>query len=361
MSRIYNFSSGPSMLPLPVLQEVAEKLVDFDQTGMSLIEMSHREKIYDGIHTETIALMRKIYEVPDDFHILFLQGGATMQFGMIPLAFLHKGSLADFIITGTWAQKAHADASVVGKTAVVWDGKSDNYARIPSQRELQFSPNATYVHLCTNETIQGIQWQYFPETNGIPIVADMSSDVLSRRIPWKKFGLIFAGTQKNLAPSGLAVVFVHRDFAARARTDLPAYLRYDLHIKENSLYNTPPTFVVWVMNVTLKWIQSIGGLDEIERLRDIKAEMIYAAIDESGGFYKTNIPKESRSKMNIVWRMGSDELEKKFVEEAKKEGFDGLKGHRSVGGLRASIYNAMPIEGVKALVDFMRHFQHRYG
>lgn len=361
MSRIYNFSSGPSTLPLPVLQEVSEKLVDFKGTGMSLVEMSHREKIYDTIHNETIALMRQVFGVPHDFHILFIQGGATLQFGMIPLSFLSKGKSADFILTGTWAQKAFADASIVGKAFVIWDGKNENYTRIPSQDELQFSKNATYVHLCSNETIGGIQWQYFPNTGGIPIVADMSSDILTRRIPWEKFGLIFAGTQKNLAPSGLAVVFIHKDFAKEACTDLPAYLRYDLHIKENSLYNTPPTFVVWVMNLTLKWLQSKGGLEKIERLCNEKAEMVYATIDASDGFYVNNIPKDSRSKMNIVWRMKNEELEQKFIDEAKKEGLDGLKGHRSVGGLRASIYNAMPKEGVKTLVEFMKYFQQRYG
>ncbi len=349
------------MLPLTVLEEVSKKLVDFEGTGMSLIEMSHRDKIFDTIHNETVALMRDVYRVPDDFHIIFLQGGATFQFGMVPMAFLKKGESADFIVTGTWGKKAHADAAVVGMANAIWDGRDDGYTRIPAQHELKFNPDAAYVHMCSNETIAGIQWQYFPETGGIPIVADMSSDVLSRRIPWEKFGLVFAGTQKNLAPAGLAVVFIQKDFATRARTDLPAYLRYDLHIKENSLYNTPPTFVVWVMNLTLKWIQSIGGLQEIERLRDLKADMVYAAIDKSGGFYKTGIPKDSRSKMNIVWRMESEELEKKFVEEAAREGLDGLKGHRSVGGMRASVYNAMPVEGVKALVDFMAHFMKKNG
>lgn len=361
MGRIYNFASGPSILPLPVLEEVAKKLVDFEGTGMSLIEMSHRDKIFDAMHTETVALLREVYRVPDDFHVLFLQGGATFQFGMVPMAFLHKGQSADFIVTGTWGKKAHADASVVGNANIAWDGSKDNYTRIPAQHELKFTPGAAYVHMCTNETIGGIQWQYFPETGGIPIVADMSSDVLSRPVPWEKFGLVFAGTQKNLAPAGLAVVCIQKEFAKRARTDLPAYLRYDLHIKENSLYNTPPTFVIWVMNLTLKWIRSIGGIEALQKLRDLKADMIYNAIDQSGGFYKTNIPKDSRSKMNIVWRMETEALENKFIAEAAKEGMDGLRGHRSVGGMRASVYNAMPVEGVKALVDFMARFMQKNG
>lgn len=361
MGRIYNFASGPSILPLPVLEEVSRKLVDYEGTGMSLIEMSHRDKIYDAVHNETVALMRSVYSVPDDFHVLFIQGGATFQFGMIPMAFLHKGEHADFIMTGTWVKKAHADAALIGTANVIWDGKDNNYTRIPAQSELAFTTGAAYVHMCSNETIGGVQWQYFPETGGIPLVADMSSDVLSRRIPWEKFSLIFAGTQKNLAPAGLAVVFIQKDFAEKARKDLPAYLRYDLHIKENSLYNTPPTFVVWVMNLTLKWIQSQGGIEAMEKLGNQKAEMIYQVIDKSGGFYTTNIPKDSRSKMNVVWRMESEALENKFVTEATKEGLDGLKGHRSVGGMRASIYNAMPLEGVKVLVDFMKRFMEKNG
>jgi len=328
---------------------------------MSLIEMSHRDRIFDDIHHETLTLLREVYRVPDDFHIVFIQGGATFQFGMIPMAFLRKGDSADFILTGIWVKKAHADAAIVGNANIIWDGKADNYTRIPAQSELQCTPGAAYVHICTNETIGGIQWQYFPETGGIPIVADMSSDVLSRPIPWEKFGLVFAGTQKNLAPAGLAIVFIRKDFAGKARTDLPAYLRFDLHIKEHSLYNTPPTFIVWMMNLTLKWLKSMGGLDAIVKLRDRKADLLYNAIDASGGFYRTNIPKDSRSKMNIVWRMQSEELEKKFAEEATKEGLDGLKGHRSVGGLRASVYNAMPLEGVKAVVDFMARFKEKYG
>lgn len=349
------------MLPLPVLKEAADNLVDFQKTGMSLLEMSHRDTIYDRIHHETIALLREVYAVPDDFQILFIQGGATFQFGMVPMAFLQKGQFADFIITGTWGKKAHADAAVVGHANVVWNGERDNYSRIPAQGELQFSPGATYVHMCTNETIGGIQWQYFPETGGIPIVADMSSDILSRPVPWEKFGLIFSGTQKNLAPAGLSVVFIRKDFSRKARTDLPAYLRYDLHIKENSLYNTPPTFVIWMMNLTLKWIKAIGGIEEIVRLRDLKADMIYTAIDQSGGFYKTHIPKDSRSKMNIVWRMQNEAIENTFVEEAAKEGMVGIRGHRSVGGIRASVYNAMPVEGVKVLVDFMKRFMEKNG
>jgi len=361
MGRIYNFAAGPSTLPLPTLEEASKKLVDFEGKGMSLIEMSHRGKIFDALHNETITLMKEIYQIPENFHILFLQRGADFIIGMVPMAFLKQGDTADFINTGAWAKKAISDAKIVGKINTIWDGKENNYTRIPAQNELKFTPGAVYAHLCSNETIGGIQWNYFPETGGIPLVADMSSDVLSRPIPWDKFGLVFAGTQKNLAPSGLALVVMRKDFAEKARQDLPAYLRYDQHIAENSLYNTPPTFVIWMMNLTLKWIKSIGGLSAIEKLRDQKSNMLYDAIDKSGGYYTNPVDKGSRSKMNIVWRMKSEEMEAKFISEATKQGLDGLKGHRSVGGMRASVYNAMPVEGIKALVDFMKHFMEKNG
>ncbi len=280
---------------------------------------------------------------------------------MIPMAFLRQGDSADYINTGAWAKKAQSDAKIIGKVNVIWDGKDNNYTKMPAQSELKFTPGAVYAHLCSNETIGGIQWPSFPETGGIPIVADMSSDVLSRPIPWNKFGIVYAGTQKNLAPSGLALVVMRKDFAEKARQDLPAYLRYDQHISENSLYNTPPTFVIWMMNLTLKWIKSLGGLSAIEKLGDQKANMLYDAIDQSGGYYSNPVDKGSRSNMNIVWRMKSEDMEAKFISEATKQGLDGLKGHRSVGGMRASVYNAMPVEGIKALVEFMKDFMQKNG
>jgi len=361
MARIFNFAAGPSTLPVEALQEAAEKLVDFDNTGMSLIEMSHRGKTYEAVHNEAIALVRELLAVPEQYQVLFLQGGATLQFGMVPLAFLHQGKTASYILTGSWAKKAHDDAKVVGQTHVVWDGKAENYTRIPAQAELSFTPNAAYVHICSNETIGGIQWKTFPDTGGVPLIADMSSDIMSRPLPWDKLDMVYAGTQKNLAPSGMALVIMSDRLAQAARKDLPAYLRYDLHIQNNSLYNTPPSFVVWMTGLTLKWIKSIGGLKEIERRRDEKARMLYGMIDCSGGYYKNPVDKDSRSAMNVVWRLPSEALEEKFIKEAKKEGLDGLKGHRSVGGCRASIYNAMPVEGVKALVQFMKHFMAKNG
>jgi len=361
MARIFNFAAGPATLPLETLQEASEKLVDYENAGMSLIEMSHRGKTYDSVHNETISLAREILNIPDNFHVLLLQGGATLQFGMIPTAFLQEGMTADYVLTGSWSKKAYEDGKAVGDTRVAWDGKDENYTRIPPQGELKLTQGAAYVHICSNETIGGIQWPYFPDTGGVPLIADMSSDIMSRPLPWNKLDMVYAGTQKNLAPSGMGFIVISDRLAQKARKDIPAYLRYDLHIDKNSLYNTPPSFVVWMTGLTLKWIKSIGGMAEIERRRDEKAQMLYRMIECSGGYYRNPVDKDSRSPMNIVWRLKDEELEKKFIEEAGKEGLSGLKGHRSVGGCRASVYNAMPVEGVKALINFMKQFMAKNG
>jgi len=361
MSRIYNFSAGPSTLPLEALEEAASRFVDYENSGMSLIEMSHRGKQYDAVHQETIALLREILKVPDSHHVLLLQGGATLQFGMIPLAFLKPGMSADHVLTGSWAKKAVADARAVGDVSIAWDGAECSYTRIPPQQDLSLNPDAAYVHICSNETIGGIQWQAFPDTGCVPLICDMSSEILSRPLPWEKIDMVYAGAQKNLAPAGMALVIVSARLASMARTDLPAYLRYDLHIKENSLYNTPPAFVVWMTQLTLKWMKSIGGMQEIERRRDEKSGMLYNTIDNSGGYYRCPVDPASRSAMNVVWRLPSEELEQKFLQQAQAEGLSGLKGHRSVGGCRASIYNAMPVAGVKALSDFMQTFMQNNG
>lgn len=361
MGRIYNFSAGPSILPLPALEEAAEKLVEFEGTGMSLIEMSHRGKTYSGVHNETLSLAREILEIPDDFVILFIQGGATLQFGMVPMAFLGAGKVSDYVLTGTWSKKACNDAKTVGEVKTIWDGGDDNYTRMPSQDELLFTSNASYAHICSNETIGGIQFKMLPDTGGIPLVVDMSSDIMSRKISWDRVSMIYAGTQKNLAPAGMSFIIMKKSFVEKARKDLPAYLRYDLHAEKDSLYNTPPSFVIWMTNLTFKWIKSKGGIAGIEKLGDQKADLLYSAIDSSGGYYRNPVDTASRSKMNIVWRLPDEGLEKKFIEEADKEGLSSLKGHRSVGGCRASIYNAMPIEGVQALVDFMKDFMNKNG
>ena len=361
MARKFNFAAGPATLPLEALREAAEKLVDYENSGMSLIEMSHRGKIYDGVHTETIALAREILSIPDSHHVLLLQGGATLQFAMIPTAFLKQGMTADYILTGSWANKAYSDGKAVGTVNAAWDGKSENYTRIPAREELKLTDGAAYVHMCANETIGGIQWPYFPDTGNVPLIADMSSEIMSRPLPWDRLDMVYAGTQKNLAPAGMGFVVISDRLAQQARRDVPAYLRYDQHIDKNSLYNTPPSFVVWMTGLTLKWIKSIGGLAEIERRRDEKAGMLYRLIECSGGYYSNPVDKDSRSPMNIVWRLPSEELEKKFIAEAEAEGLSGLKGHRSVGGCRASVYNAMPVEGVQALISFMKQFMAENG
>lgn len=361
MARIFNFAAGPSILPLSALQEAAGKLVDFNGSGMSLVEMSHRGKIYEGIHNEALKLTRELLAIPEDFQILFLQGGATLQFGMIPMAFLKSGMTADYVVTGAWAQKALEDAKVIGSAKAVWDGKENKYTKIPAANEIRYTNDAAFVLICSNETIGGIQWQSYPDTGGIPLIVDASSDVMSRPLQWDRISMLFAGTQKNLAPAGMALVIMKKELIKKARRDVPAYLRYDLHDENNSLYNTPPSFTVWMTLLTLQWIKSIGGMKEIERRRDEKADIIYNAIDNSGGYYRSPVDKNSRSKMNVVWRLSSEDLEKKFISETEKQGLDGLKGHRSVGGCRASIYNAMPVEGVKALADFMKDFQKKNG
>jgi len=361
MTRVYNFAAGPSTLPTAALKEAAAELVDYRGTGMSLIEMSHRGGHYDAVHREAISLVRELLAVPADYHILFLQGGATMQFAMVPLAFLGGGRPADYIITGHWAKRAHADASVVGDARILWDGADSAYTRIPAAGEIRFRNDAAYVHMCSNETIGGIQWKEFPDTGGTPLVIDMSSDVLSRPLPWERISMLYAGTQKNLAPAGMTLVILKKDFLAAARRDLPAYLRYDLHADSGSLFNTPPTFIVWMTTLILRWVKSIGGLPEIERRRDARAAAVYRAIDESGGFYRTPVEPASRSTMNVVWTLADPRLDREFLEGAEKESMCGLKGHKRVGGFRASLYNAMPVEGAEALAGYMRSFASAHG
>jgi phosphoserine aminotransferase len=356
MTRVYNFAAGPSTLPLAALEEAAAQLVDYRGTGMSLIEMSHRGGDYDAVHREAVSLVRELLDVPDEYFVLFLQGGATLQFGMLPLAFLRSGSSADYIITGHWGKRAYADAALVGDARVLWDGADAGYTRIPGRDELSFRADASYVHMCSNETIGGIQWKEFPDTHGVPLVVDMSSDVLSRPLPWGRISMLYAGTQKNLAPAGMALIVMKKEFVAGARRDLPAYLRYDLHADNNSLFNTPSTFVIWMTMLTLRWVKSIGGLAEIERRRDEKARAVYRAIDLSEGFYRSPVERESRSSMNIVWTLSDPRLDGEFLEGAERESLHGLKGHKSVGGFRASLYNAMPVEGATALAEYMRRF-----
>jgi phosphoserine aminotransferase len=348
MTRAYNFNPGPSMLPLEVLEETAAELVDFQGRGMSMIEMSHRSKEYDKVHR-------------DGFKVLLLGGGATLQFAMTAMNLLGKGRSCDFTVTGSWAKKALADARRAGAVNVLFDGKEDNYASLPDPAALKVSRDAAYLHMTSNETIGGIQWQAWPETGDVPIVCDMSSDIMSRKIPARKFGIIYAGAQKNLGPAGVTMVIIRSDLLERCSDDLPAYLSYKTHADKDSLYNTPPVFGVYMMAKVLDWVGRSGGLEAMEKLSLERSGMVYDVIDGSGGFYRSPVAGSCRSRMNIVWRLPTEDLEKRFIAEAAGQGMLGLKGHRSVGGCRASMYNAMPVQGAEALARFMKDFSKKNG
>lgn len=359
MARVFNFQAGPAALPLPVLEKAREELLDYAGAGMSIMEMSHRGKIFDGVIKAAEANLRRILSIPEDYAVLFLQGGASLQFAMVPLNLLGPGRTADYVHTGSWAGKAIKEGKIVGNVHIAWDGKSDNYMRIPAESELQLTPGAAYVHITSNETIGGIQYRVFPKTEA-PLVADMSSDILSRPIDVRRFGIIYAGAQKNLGPSGVTLVIVRKDLADRAPDTLPVMLRYKTHIPEPSLYNTPNTWGVYILKLVTEWVDSIGGLQRLQEVNERKARMLYEALDASP-FWRPCARKDSRSVMNVTWRLGSEALEEKFVKEAARAGLDGLKGHRSVGGIRASLYNAVPVEAVEALIQFMKEFERRNG
>jgi phosphoserine aminotransferase len=361
VARIFNFSAGPSTLPLPVLEKVRDEFVDYQGKGMSLVEMSHRGKVYEEVHNQAVALFQELLGLPPHYKVMFLGGGATMQFGMVPMNFLWGGKSCDFTVTGTWAKKACDDAKKVGNVNVLFDGKADNYMNLPDPKSLKVTPGAAYLHLTSNETIGGVQWPEWPETGDVPLFCDMSSDFMSRRIPVEKFSLIYAGAQKNVGPAGCSVVIMREELLERCPPSIVAYLDYRLHAKENSLYNTPPVFAIWMIQLTMEWLKAQGGLPAAEKLAAERSGIIYDAIERSGGFYNCPVPKAARSKMNVVFRLKSEELEAKFLEEAKKLKLEGLKGHRSVGGCRASIYNAMPVEGVKALAQLMDDFAKKNG
>lgn len=358
MARIFNFNAGPATLPLEVLEEAQRDLLDFQGTGMSLIESSHRGKAYDAVHAEAVANYRQLLHCTDDYAVLFLPGGASMQFAMLPLNLLPAGQTADYIHSGAWASKAIKEAKLVGKVNIAADTGKAQPARLPAAGELQLTPGAAYVHLTSNETIAGTQWKTFPQT-AAPLVADMSSDILSRPFDIRQFGMIYAGAQKNIGPSGIALVALRKDLAARAPANLPVMLRYQTHIEENSLYNTPPTFSIYLMMLVSRWLLK-NGLETVYRRNREKADKIYAAIDATE-FYRGTAAREFRSDMNITFRLPSEPLEEQFVKEASRQGMSGLKGHRSVGGVRASVYNALPMEGAQALADFMREFARKNG
>lgn len=359
MARVFNFGAGPSVLPLEVLEEALRELIDFKGSGMSIMEHSHRGKEYDAVHAEAVANFTKLFGLTDDYAVLFLQGGASGQFAMIPMNLLGEGQVADYIHTGAWASKAIKEAQIVGKVNIAADTSKAVPARMPAQSELNLTPGAAYVHMTTNETIAGTQWKVMPRA-AAPLVADMSSDILSRPIDIRQFGLIYAGAQKNLGPSGVALVIIRKDLAGRAPAKVPLFYRYKTHLEENSLYNTPPTFGIYLMMLFSRWTLKIG-LENLFRRNVEKAAKIYNAIDASGGFYRGTAAKENRSDMNVTFRLPTEALEEMFVKEASALKMKGLKGHRSVGGVRASIYNAFPPEGVDALVDFMKEFAGKNG
>ncbi|MDI3257473.1 MAG: 3-phosphoserine/phosphohydroxythreonine transaminase [Kyrpidia sp.] len=360
VKRALNFNAGPAALPLEVLHQARDELVDFGGTGMSVMEMSHRSKSYEAVHNEAAVLVRELLAVPEDYDVLFLQGGASLQFAMVPMNCLPKGKAAGYVLTGSWSEKALQEARRLGDTFVAASTEDGNYRRIPDVGEIVFGQDAAYLHITSNNTIFGTQWSTFPDTGEVPLVADMSSDILSRPVNVRKFALIYAGAQKNLGPAGVTLVIVRKDIVERAPRDLPTMLQYRTHAKNNSLYNTPPTFAIYIMGLVLKWVKNQGGVETVGRRNREKAAMIYRVIDENPDFYLGHAEPESRSLMNVTFRLPTPELEQKFLDGAKREGFVGLNGHRSVGGCRASLYNAVPVESCRALRDYMVEFRRKH-
>jgi len=358
--RAYNFNAGPSALPVEVLEKAQQQLVNFRESGMSIMEMSHRSAIFDEVHNEAIALLKKLYAIPENYEVLFLQGGASLQFTMIPMNFLQADQKASYVLSGSWSEKAFKEAKFFGTPVEAASTKENQYRNIPALADIQFNEDDAYVHITSNNTIYGTQWKEFPETGNVSLVADMSSDILSKPVDVSKFGLIYAGAQKNLGPSGVTVVIIRKDLLEKANKNIPTMLKYTTHADSNSLYNTPPTFGIYMLGEVLKWVESKGGVAEIAKHNELKAKVIYDAIDNSNGFYKGHATPESRSLMNITFRVADEELEKQFLAEAKAAGFVGLNGHRSVGGCRASTYNAVPLEACEALRDFMVAFQQKH-
>jgi phosphoserine aminotransferase len=360
MKRIFNFSAGPAVLPLPVLEEAQRNLLELPGVGMSVLEISHRSKAFEDILRRAIDDIRELANVPANYKILMLQGGASLQFSMVPMNLLSEGKTADYIDTGSWSDKAIKEAKRVGTVHVAASTKADRFARIPDQAEMKLTPGAAYTHITSNNTIEGTQWKSIPDAGDTPLISDASSDIFSRPIDVSRHALIYAGAQKNLGPSGVTLVIVRDDMLARSPGTLPAMLNYRIHAENNSLYNTPNTFGIYILGMTVKWLRSVGGLAAIAAINERKARKLYAEIDRTG-FYRGTAHKDSRSLMNVVFRLPTEELENVFVKEATAAGLDGLKGHRSVGGLRASIYNAFPEDGVDVLVAFMKEFERKQG
>jgi len=356
-NRAYNFYAGPATLPTSALEKAQAELLDYQGSGISILEMSHRSKEFDAVMNDATALVRELYRVPDDYKILWLQGGASTQFYMVPANIMLPGKGADFVNTGVWSKKAIKEAKFYGEVNVVASSEDRNFCYIP--KNIIFNPDASYVHIASNNTIYGTQWQSYPETGEVPLVCDMSSDIMCREVDVKKFGIIFAGAQKNMGPAGVTLVIVREDLIARAKEDMPTMMKYKTHAEKDSLFNTPPCFSIYICKLVMEWLKENGGVAGIEKRNRDKAGMIYNVIDGSGGYYKGHADSDSRSLMNLTYRLPTEELEAKCVKEGLENGLVGLKGHRSVGGMRASIYNAMPVEGVKKLCEFLKEFQEK--
>ena len=357
MSRVYNFSAGPSMLPEAVLTKAAAEMLDYEGSGQSVMEMSHRSKVYDAIIKDAEKLLREVMQIPDNYKVLFLQGGASSQFAMVPMNLMTKNGKADYVLTGQWATKAYKEAARYGDVAVAASSKDKTFSYIPKLDKSMFRPDADYVHICMNNTIYGTVYHELPDTGDIPLVADISSCILSKPIDVSKFALLYAGAQKNMAPAGLTVVIVREDFIGSAMDITPTMFNYQTHADNGSMFNTPPCYTIYIAKLVLEWIKNeIGGLEKMQEINEKKASILYDFLDSSDMFKGTVVP-EDRSLMNVPFVTGNDELDAKFVKEATAAGFVNIKGHRSVGGMRASIYNAMPVEGVEKLVAFMKEFE----
>lgn len=360
MARVFNFSAGPSILPESVLKKAASEMLDYQNSGQSVMEMSHRSKVFESIIKSCESLLREVMNIPDNYKVLFLQGGASSQFAMIPLNLMNGSGKADFVITGQWANKAYQEASRYGQANVVASSKDKTFSYIPELDKSKFTPDADYFHICLNNTIYGTRFAELPDTGDVPLVADISSCILSEPIDVSKFGLLYAGAQKNMAPAGLTVVIIREDLIGKARDITPTMLNYKTHSENDSMYNTPPCYQIYICKLVLEWIRDeIGGLEKMKELNEKKAKILYDYLDSSKLFRGT-AEKKYRSLMNVPFVTGSEELDAEFVKEAAARGFVNLKGHRSVGGMRASIYNAMPIEGVEKLVEFMKEFEAKH-
>lgn len=354
MKRVYNFSAGPSMLPVPVLQRAADEMLCYGDSGMSVMEMSHRSPEFDAIIKDAEKLLRQLMGIPDNYKVLFMQGGASTQFACVPLNLMKNGK-ADYILSGQFSTKAQKEAMKYGEAKIIASSKDDNFSRIPVVTRDDISPDADYVHICFNNTIYGTKFNYIPDTGDIPLVADMSSCIISEPVDVSKFGVIYAGAQKNMAPAGVTVVIVREDLLGNARPDTPAMLNWQLMAENDSMYNTPPCWPIYIAKMVYEWILDMGGLDAMKAYNERKCAVLYDYLD-SQDYYIAPVQKEFRSMMNVTFVTGNPDLDKKFAKEAGEAGLKNVKGHRSVGGMRASIYNAMPIEGVEALVKFMKEF-----